>query len=511
MKLMAQRMRRILALTLIVAPVFTMLGSPLRANETTTTTSTTTSTTTPTTTSSTSTTSTTTTSSSTTSSTSSTSSTSTTAPSGGHRITGGRIGLLQLSENQFQVRFYYTKSESGCMPQGNFSESWSVSPAPDDPRAQSSGGRTWSSMGMCGSEWDSGDVANVWGLRAGTTYTITYTGGYPGNTVSSSRAIKTNGEGWQTTTTTTTDPVVSTSSSLAATTTTMYSDPPLYMARIDSDNRVLEVCVCSEAFVRANPSRYPGRWVPAWMGVNGKNYPGPGWTYDPAVENFYPPTTTTTSTSSTSTSTTVVVTSTSSDDESTSGAAVPSVTEPTASTTTAVERGDAVVEVGGEEVIAESRVSENGIQIVAGDVVANVSRTDDSAVPTSETDESDGSVFLAGDEVEVVISGLAPGSNADVVIYSEPRSLGQLVADSAGRVSGTVEIPKDMPAGSHTIVVSGLDVKGELVEVKFGVMVVRPGSVIPTWMWGLVALLVAALGVSLSRQHRVRRPESLPQ
>jgi len=187
------------------------------------------------------------------------------------------------------------------------------------------------------------------------------------------------------------------------------------------------------------------------------------------------------------------------------------VTEPTASTTTAVERGDAVVEVGGEEVIAESRVSENSIQIVAGDVVANVSRTDDSAVPTSETDESDGSVFFAGDEVEVVISGLAPGSNADVVIYSEPRSLGQLVADSAGRVSGTVEIPKDMPAGSHTIVVSGLDVKGELVEVKFGVMVVRPGSVIPTRMWGLVALLVAALGVSLSRQRRVRRPESLPQ
>jgi len=124
MTLMAQRMRRILALALIVAPVFTMLVSPLRANETTTTTSTTTSTTTPTTTSSTSTTSTTTTSSSsTTSSTSSTSSTSTTAPSGGHRITGGRIGLLQLSENQFQVRFYYTKSESGCMPQGNFSES----------------------------------------------------------------------------------------------------------------------------------------------------------------------------------------------------------------------------------------------------------------------------------------------------------------------------------------------------------------------------------------------------
>ena len=42
MTLMAQRMRRIFALTLIVAPAFIMLGSPLRADETTTTTSTTT-------------------------------------------------------------------------------------------------------------------------------------------------------------------------------------------------------------------------------------------------------------------------------------------------------------------------------------------------------------------------------------------------------------------------------------------------------------------------------------
>jgi len=511
MTFMAQLMRRILAATLIIAPVLVTLGTPLRADVTTTTSTTTASssstTSTTTTTSSSSTTSTT----STTSSTSSTSSTSTTAPSGGHRITSGRIGLLQLSENQFQVRFYYTKSESGCMPQGNFSESWSVSPAPDDSRAQSSGGRTWSSMGMCGSEWDSGDVANVWGLRAGTTYTVTYSGGYPGNTVSSSRAIRTNGEGWQTTTTTTTDPTVGTSSSVAATTTTMYSDPPLYMAKIDSDNRVLEVCVCSEAFVRANPSRYPGRWVPAWMGVNGKNYPGPGWTYDPAAENFYPPTTTTTSTSSTSTSTTVMITSTTSDDEPTVGGTEPSTTEPTLSATMAVESGGAAVAVGGEEVVAESRVSEDGIQIVAGDVVANVSRSGDSAGSTSESEESDGSVFLAGDEVEVVITGLAPGSSADVVIYSEPRPLGQLVADSTGRVSGTVEIPKDMPTGSHTIVVSGLDVQGKLVEVRFGVMVVSPGSVIPTWMWGLVVLLVAALGLSLSRQRLLRRPGSIPQ
>ena len=49
--------------------------------------------------------------------------TTTTSPS--KRITGGSLALLQLSEQQFQLRFIYSLSGGGeCMERNAFSETW---------------------------------------------------------------------------------------------------------------------------------------------------------------------------------------------------------------------------------------------------------------------------------------------------------------------------------------------------------------------------------------------------
>ena len=218
------------------------------------------------------------------------------------RFTGVGFWLMQVSENQFQVRVLLSISSMPItFPAGSLSISWTVT----------SGGSTVAT-GTLPMDGTTGlifpnpfpitEVVNLWGLRASTDYLLSVTAGIPGNMVSGSRTITTNGSGAQTTTTVGggdgggSDPGTDTPA-----TSVPVNDEAPYMARIDDNNVVIDTCVCSVSFVLSNPDRYPGTWVPMWMGVNGKNYAGLGWTYDRAAQNFYPPTTTTTSTTTSTT------------------------------------------------------------------------------------------------------------------------------------------------------------------------------------------------------------------
>ena len=230
---------------------------------------------------------------------------STTTEAESPRFTGVGFWLMQVSENQFQVRVLLSVSQLPItFPAGSLSISWTVT----------SGGSTVAT-GTLPMDGTTGlispnpfpitEVVNLWGLRAGTDYLLSVTAGIPGNMVSGSRTITTNGSGWQTTTTVGggdgggSDPDPDTPA-----TSVPVDDEAPYMARIDENNIVIDTCVCSVSFVLSNPDRYPGTWVPMWMGVNGKNYAGPGWTYDRVAKNFYPPTTTTSTTVAESTSST---------------------------------------------------------------------------------------------------------------------------------------------------------------------------------------------------------------
>jgi hypothetical protein len=335
-------------------------------------------------------------------------------------------------------------------------------------------------------------VFNVWGLSPGTTYTVSVSGGYPGNMVSGSRSITTNGSGWGSTTTSTISSGTSTSTSVSSgttATTVFYNDPALYMARINSSNVVIDVCVCSESFVRENPSRYPGTWVPMWMGVNGKNYAGPGWIYNPVAENFYPPTTTTTSTTSPS-SITIEPTATSSSLSSSSSSNFDSST-----TTTAVPSGEVRASVGGVEVEAKTTVGKNAVTVSFGEVKAEISNkgaTDNS----TNADTQQGLVLSSGESADVSIDGLQPNSEVEVVIYSTPRNLGSLQVNEFGELVASIEIPSNMESGSHTLVLKGLDKFGKQIELKFGLVVYSPDAYIPVWVWFLIGLLFILLSLS---------------
>jgi hypothetical protein len=62
-----------------------------------------------------------------------------------------------------------------------------------------------------------------------------------------------------------------------------------YFARIDDNNKVIDVAVTSAEFMAANPERYPGTWVETFFDRADKQYAGIGFTYDPATQDFTEP------------------------------------------------------------------------------------------------------------------------------------------------------------------------------------------------------------------------------
>lgn len=62
-----------------------------------------------------------------------------------------------------------------------------------------------------------------------------------------------------------------------------------YFARIDENNKVLEVVVVDREYMETRPDRYPGTWVETFRMHPTKNFAFPGSTYDPAAQDFIYP------------------------------------------------------------------------------------------------------------------------------------------------------------------------------------------------------------------------------
>lgn len=62
-----------------------------------------------------------------------------------------------------------------------------------------------------------------------------------------------------------------------------------YFAQIDDNNVVTSVHVVTQEFLKANPERYPGRWVETFFDTAGKTYAGVGFTYDEVAKDFVAP------------------------------------------------------------------------------------------------------------------------------------------------------------------------------------------------------------------------------
>jgi methionine-rich copper-binding protein CopC len=83
----------------------------------------------------------------------------------------------------------------------------------------------------------------------------------------------------------------------------------------------------------------------------------------------------------------------------------------------------------------------------------------------------------AGTSISVTASGLMPQSRAQLWVFSEPRSLGEAIADDTGAVSMSASLPADLGEGVHTVVFEGYDVEGNPVESATEIVIDADGLI----------------------------------
>ena len=65
---------------------------------------------------------------------------------------------------------------------------------------------------------------------------------------------------------------------------------PQYFAQIDENNVCVNIAVVTRLFMEENPDRYEGTWVECFLDAPNKTYPGTGFIYDAATNDFVEPT-----------------------------------------------------------------------------------------------------------------------------------------------------------------------------------------------------------------------------
>jgi hypothetical protein len=82
----------------------------------------------------------------------------------------------------------------------------------------------------------------------------------------------------------------------------------------------------------------------------------------------------------------------------------------------------------------------------------------------------------AGKETVIKGSGFAPFSTVRAIIYSTPTELKTFVTDENGEFQVTVTIPENLPAGQHSLVVTGVDDQGNERTLRVDVTVSADGT-----------------------------------
>lgn len=77
-------------------------------------------------------------------------------------------------------------------------------------------------------------------------------------------------------------------------------------------------------------------------------------------------------------------------------------------------------------------------------------------------------------------TGLQPGSNWDLVVRSTPQTLASGTTAGTGGLSGTALIPSGLPAGWHTLTLSGTSLRGGLVSKTIWFEVAANGTLLAT-------------------------------
>ena len=166
--------------------------------------------------------------------------------------------------------------------------------------------------------------------------------------------------------------------------------------------------------------------------------------------------------------------------------------------------------VNGEPVNAAVTVSNTGVTVQTDTVSVSMQFGTTTASGTSE--------IVAGGSANVTGGGFTSAAPVVTWIQSTPTQLSATQADANGVVNDDFVIPTSIPAGAHTIQINGLDSKGQIVSIIYGLNV-RPAdqqitamgahfgdpsamasAMIALWIFGLAILLIIAAAWVIRRR-----------
>ncbi len=112
--------------------------------------------------------------------------------------------------------------------------------------------------------------------------------------------------------------------------------------------------------------------------------------------------------------------------------------------------------------------------------------------------------------VDVSGIGFQPGTLVDVWLFSTPRFLGTVRVKTDGTFDGTLNLPPDVPVGSHTLQANGVTTDSQVRSLNLGVRVVASNPRLPVTGDSMgpvlqLAILVSAVGVIGWSSSRLRR------
>ncbi|MEY4365574.1 MAG: hypothetical protein RLZZ305_918, partial [Actinomycetota bacterium] len=188
---------------------------------------------------------------------------------------------------------------------------------------------------------------------------------------------------------------------------------------------------------------------------------------------------------------------------------IPRVLAPAATTTTTttttttlpptvgvpmVEAGEAAIVSDGETRKATVTRENNSVRFQWSNLWAVIKALDKNGVPVGL--DVDGNIRVTPEaKVEVTASGFKPQSAAEAWVFSTPTRIGTAAVGADGKTAGTFSLPKKLAAGSHRIVLLGLDPSGKQVKFTLGITVVEPPT--PASRTVIVVLILAATGFAL--------------
>ncbi len=215
-------------------------------------------------------------------------------------------------------------------------------------------------------------------------------------------------------------------------------------------------------------------------------------TMAPTTTSTAAPTTTSTAAPTTTTST-AAPTTTSTAAPTTTSTAAPTTTSTAAPTTTSTAAASTSTTAG---VTTTTTAGATTTTTAGATTTTTAGATTTTTAMSSTAIAVTPSTVAPGANIAVTSAGWQAGSDVIVTLHSTPVTLGTLVADSSGRVSGSFAVPAGTALGDHVVQLDGNSVSGSIQTLTAAITVVSASATTTTTSPAAVAATTGTLPVT---------------